>query len=312
MTIEDPSIPLNEFPSDGITTKSDGVLMEEPPVLPQKPYSLPNIFQRIASLTKRVSKSDKINSKQLNIEISYFLHHQRKRVHLYDDVNDILELERCTKDMKKSLSHIKFTPYVIKDFHDFYEAITDKEYELHYQKIFSNLDETLMVFAEDFMSRELRQEIHRVVYNSNDTIRIVDIFFFGKYPLSDRYLSRKFSKESYTPEGKKKLQKEIDKYLEKLRSKISELMEILECLKKRYIFPKKQLRAIERIEAVTSVIKRPIAMMKNLKNATDQPLKATEEKTMKTFNTTHKIDDRWILENLPKEEDLRNLLEDLT
>ncbi len=308
MTIEDPSIPLKDFPTDDISDRIETDIHENTPLPAQKSFSLPNLFQSIPPLSKRFSKPNKINTQQQNIELSFFLNHQRERVHHYKDVNDIIELERCTQDVENSLAHIKFTPCVKKHFADFYQTLTEKEYEIRYKHIFSNLDETLCVFPDDFISRELRRQIQRMLKNTNDNLSVIDIFFFGKYPLGDRYITRKFSEETYTLDGKKKLQGEIQSYLDKIHAKIIELMETLECLKQHLIFPKKQIRAIGRIEAITSILKRPIPMMQNLKIATHLPLTPIEEKIKKTFNDKHKIESNQREDDLPAVENLSDLL----
>lgn len=309
MTIQDPSIPLKDFAIEEISELTDSTDPGNTSLSSQKSYSLPNLFQNISSLSKRFSKTEKINKKQLNIELSFFLNHQRQQIRHYKDINDLHELERCTKDMESSLEHIKFTPCVKKYFIDFYQTLTEKEYEIRYKHIFSNLDESLCVFNDDFASRELRREIQRMLHNAKDNISVIDVFFFGKYPLGDRYLSRKFSEETYTLAGKQKLRVEIQNYLDKLSAKIIELMEQLECLKQHIIFPREQRRAIERIEAITSILKRPIPMMQNLKIATHLPLKPIEEKTNRAFCDQHKGEAINIYNNLPEVEDLSNLLD---
>jgi hypothetical protein len=315
MTIEEPSIPLQDFPPedtpDILSDNPTAPASESEPQLNVKSQSLSNLVNTLIIFQKRFSKKTRIENKKIILSLPLFLEHQHHQIHHFNDVEDVLEMECCTKNMEQSLSHIKFTKNITNQFNSLYSSLTEKRYELTYQKIFANLDETLAIFSDDFMSRRLRNSIHAMLHNIKDRTSIIDIFFFGKYPLAEKYHHRKFSKDVYSNPGKEHFQADVEAYLQEINKKIEELKKTSSCLSQIIIFPKKQVRAIARIEAIASVLSRPIPMMEKLKLATNQPLAPIQEKTSRAFTAQHAFRLPIYIGDIPETESLRDLLTEL-
>lgn len=323
MTIDSQSIPLQNFSPENTSMtnlfhESDDLIDEEKEV--KKRYSLPNFLNNIGTLTQKISfmrlyNQINSNTRQLNLELSFFLANQNKKVHQFKDINDVDEMMKCTQAMKESLAHIKFTDETSKLYEQLNQSLESKKYELKCQKILSNLDETLVVFNDDFLSRSLRREMHYMLSQVTDIHdNIIDIFFFGTYSLADQYQNRKFRKEVYSSPGKEIFQREIQNYVDSITAKIMELNEIKHTLSKYYFFGKQQIQAIDRVEAVISILCRPVSMMEGLKAATNEKIHTAQEKALaeKKQKENHCIYElTYSIEELPEIEDLRNLLKDL-
>lgn len=138
--------------------------------------------------------------------------------------------------------------------------------QLSYRHILWNLDENLVLFAENFMSKRLRREMRDMLDNAGDKTPLHTIFFFGTYPLEERYLTYTFSKEAYTEEGRDQLRSDFAAYVRTLRKKTQQLQELSHILSHSEAEPLERKRAIARIAATISVLEKSIPMVAKLYN----------------------------------------------
>ena len=128
--------------------------------------------------------------------------------------------------------------------------------------IVKGLDETLTDFNDDFLTRPLRSAIDAILCDSECRERVLDIFYRTDFSLVNAYeMSRVYC---YPAQKKLILQKDIYKYLKDINSKIEDLESKSRTLHAFVLEDGSYFRAISRIEAIVSILKRPIPMMKQL------------------------------------------------